>query len=154
MLSKEERKELNTSFWEGFRKEMRSTKSCNGRNINWINYPTDVKDVYIRMEADNNGARFCFDIQPKDEGIRSILYEQMTELKKVMEDEVGEATSWNEFDRVFAGRNVSRILWSDDTLNFYKNEDRAQIKTFFREKLLAFDSFYQEFKDILIALAE
>lgn len=154
MLSKEERKERNTAFWDSFRKEMRSVKSSNGRKINWINYPTDVKDVYVRMEADSNGARFCIDIQPKDDGIRSILYEQMTELKKVMEDELGAATSWNEFDRVFSGRNVSRISWENDSLNFYKNEDEEKIKTFFREKLIAFDSFYQEFKDILIALAE
>ena len=154
MLSKEERKQRNTEFWEGFRKEMRSTRSSNGKSINWINYPTDVKGVYLRLEADGNGVRMCFDIQPKDDGIRSILYEQMTELKRVMEDTVGEADCWNEFDRVFNGRNVSRIYWEDKSLNFYKNEDFEAIKSFFKVKLIAFDEFYQEFKDILINLAE
>ena len=96
MISKEERKELNISFWDGFRKEMRNYKSSNGRGINWINYPSDVKDIYIRLEVEAKTARLCFDIQPKDDMIRSILWEQMTELKVVMEGEIGPATAWSE----------------------------------------------------------
>lgn len=153
MLSKEERKELNTTFWERFRKEMRKIKSVNGRGINWINYPSDVKDIYIRLEADQYGARICIDVQPKDDEIRSILWEQLTELRVVMEAEVGSA-DWNEFDRVFQGRNVSRVSWSLQDVNFYKEEDRIRIKDFLRSKLVQFDAFYQEYKEILILLAE
>lgn len=154
MLSKEEKKELNTIFWNEFRKEMRAVKSSNGRGINWINYPTDVKDVYLRLEAAASGVAVCFDIQPKDDGIRSILYEQMTELKKVMEKTTGEASSWNEVDRTINGRTVSRISWENDTLNFYKKDDHTAIKSFFKDKLILFDTFYQEYKDILVNLAE
>ncbi len=153
MLSKEERKALNTTFWEGFRKEMRKLKSVNGKNINWINYPSDVKDIYIRLEADQSGARMCIDLQPKDDSIRSILWEQLTELRAVMEKEVGVA-EWNEFDRVFQGRNVSRVAWTLEGVNFYKEEDRVRIKDFLRSKLVQFDAFYQEYKEILILLAE
>jgi hypothetical protein len=154
MLSKEERKELNSQFWEGFRKEMRKYKSSNGRAINWINYPSDVKDVYIRLEADNKGARLCMDIQPKDDGIRAILWEQMTELKRVLEDETGEATEWNEFHATINNRNVSRIYWEDSSFNFYNQNDHEAIRSFLKTKLMQFDSFYQEFKEILISLAE
>ena len=101
MFSIEEQKQLNTEFWDRFRKKMRNHKSSNGRGINWINYPSDVKDVYIRLEADSKGVRFCFDIQQKDDGIRSIIWEQMTELKVVMETEIGKDTGWNESDHQF-----------------------------------------------------
>lgn len=154
MLSKEERKALNTEFWEGFRKEMRKIPSASGRGINWVNYPSDVKDVYIRLQADQNGARLCFDIQPKDDGIRSILWEQMTELKVVMESETGPATAWNENDHIFNDRTVSRVYWELDGVNFYNTGDHAAIKDFLREKLVRFDAFYQEYKEILILLAE
>lgn len=154
MLSKEERKERNQQFWEAFKKMMRPIRSSNGKPMNWINYPSDVKDVYIRLEVDNKGARLCFDIQPKDDGIRSILWEQMTELKVVMESETGEATGWDEFHHYVGDRPVSRIYWEDDTLNFYKDEDQPKIMEFLKEKLISFDAFYQEFKDILINLAE
>lgn len=154
MLSKEERKAKNTAFWEEFRKVMRNYKSSNGRGINWINYPTDVKDVYLRMHCDAKGAQLSFDIQPKDDGIRSILWEQMTELRKVMEAEMKFEAVWNEFDHEFAGRKVSRILWKNDALNFFDEDQKAAIHTFFKERLLAFDRFYQEYKEILILLAE
>jgi hypothetical protein len=154
MLSKQAKKDRNTQFWNSFQKEMRNVKSSDGKGIHWINYPTGVKDVYVRLETDGKATRFCFDIQPKDDGIRSILWEQMTELRKVMEDQTGPATSWNELDRVFAGRNVSRIFWENSDLNFYNDDDLRLIKQFLKEKLRAFDLFYQEYKEILIALAE
>lgn len=133
---------------------MRKIPSSNGKGINWVNYPSDVKDVYIRLEADTKCARFCFDIQPKDDGIRSILWEQMTELKAVMEAEMGPATFWNEFDSVFNDRNVSRICWEILDANYVIEEDQIKMKAFLKEKLIQFDSFYQEFKEILILLAE
>ncbi len=153
MLSKEERKALNSSFWDTFRKEMRQYKSVNGRGMNWINYPSDVKDIYIRLQADPKGARLCFDIQPKDDGVRSILWEQMTELKVVLEDAVGIAV-WNENDHIFNGRTVSRIFWELTDVNFYAAKDHEKIKDFLKQKLIDFDAFYQEFKEILIILAE
>lgn len=153
MLSREERKEWNKKFWDEFRKEMRSMKSSNGRSINWINYPTDVKDVYLRLETDGKGARLCLDIQPKDDGIRSLLWEQMTELKKVMENQTGPA-EWNEFDHIINGRTCSRISWKLDSVNFYNVSDWYKIKSFLKGRLVQFDDFYQEYKEILIHLAD
>ena len=154
MFTKEERKELNSNFWDSFHKEMRNHKSSNGRGINWINYPSDVKDIYIRLIADNKEVSLCFDIQPKDDDIRSILWEQMTELKVVMENEVGKATFWNEDHHELNGRIVSRICWEITGLNFYSVKDQSKIKEFLKEKLIRFDAFYQEYKEILISLAE
>ena len=154
MLSKEELKERNSEFWTGFQKEMRNVRSSDGRRINWINYPLQVRDVYLRMETTGKFTRFSFEIQPKDEGVRAILWEQMTELRVVFENEMGTAGIWSEFDREFAGRTVSSIYWERTDLNFFNYNDWPEIKAFFKEKLVAFDAFYQEFKDILITLAE
>lgn len=154
MISKEELKERNSEFWTSFQKEMRNLRSSNGRRINWINYPMGVKDIYLRMETTGKLTSFAIDVQPKDDGIRSILWEQMTELRRVLEDTMGEATEWAEFDREVAGRNVSRIVWVESGLNFFNDEDLPKITAFLREKLIAFDSFYQEFKEIIITLAE
>lgn len=82
MLTREQQKQLNIEFWNEFRKFMSHFKSSNGKRINWLSYPSDVKNVYIRLQADGKGARLCLDIQPKDDGIRAIIWEQMTELKK------------------------------------------------------------------------
>lgn len=154
MISKEELKERNSKFWTDFQNEMRSVRSSTGRRMNWVNYPTGVKDIYVRMETTGKSTLFGIDIQPKDDGIRSILWEQMTELRRVMEDEMGAATEWSEHNRIFADRTVSRIYWENPDLNFYDDADLPKIRAFLREKIVAFDAFYQEFKEILITLAQ
>lgn len=153
MLSKEERKERNTQFWDSFRKEIRKIPSSTGKGIDWISYPMQVKDLYLRMEVSGNAATLSIEIQPKDEGIRALIYEQFTELRRLLEEACG-AAEWEEFQRIFAGRNVSRISWTKEGLNFYSDADIPEIKAFFSEKLIAFDDFYQEYKDILIALVD
>ncbi len=154
MLSKEAKKKHNEKFWNSLKREMRSINSSNGRSINWLNYPSDVKDIYIRLEADSKGAKLCFDIQPKDDGIRSILWEQMNELKSVMESKIGPADGWNEFNHYIGDRAVSRIFWEMKNINYLKEEDQTSFNNFFKEKLLLFDEFYQEFKEILILLTQ
>lgn len=153
MLSKEEARQLNYDFWNGFHTYMSRIRSSSGRKINWLNYPSDVKNVYIRLEVDSKGARLCFDIQPKDDSIRSILWEQMTELKMVMEDITEVKPNWIENYYYLDKQYISRIVWEDNTLNFYKSEHRENIYKFLKERLIKFDLFYQEYKEILIALA-
>lgn len=152
MLSKEALKEKNTQFWTDFRKSMNKQASSTGRQINWINYPTGVKDVYMRMEVDANGVRLCCDIQPKDDGIRSIIWEQMTELKAIMQTEMGIEAIYDEESHYWNERLISRIKWEDNTLNYFNEEDIPKIIDFLKDKLIRFDKFYQEYKDILINL--
>jgi len=152
MLSKEELKEKNAAFWNEFRMSIKDQRSVNGRQMNWINYPTDVKDVYVRMEVDSKGVRLCFDVQPKDDGLRSIIWEQMTELKAIMQEKMGLEAIWMEESHYWNGRLISRIKWEDNSLNYYKEEDVPKIIEFLKDKLTRFDAFYQEFKYILINL--
>ena len=79
MFSKEESKEHNLIFWNGFNTYMTKIRSSNGRKINWLNYPSDAKTIFIRLEVDAKSSKLCFDIQHKDDDLRAIIYEQMTE---------------------------------------------------------------------------
>ena len=135
LSQEEEKKERNIKFWEDFRKAIKDQRSTNGRQMNWINYPTDVKDIYVRMEADGDGARLCFDIQPKEDGIRSILWEQMTELKTLMQAEMGIEAIYLEKSHYWNERLISRIKWEDNTLNYFNEEDIPKIIEFLKDKL-------------------
>jgi hypothetical protein len=154
MLSREEQKKMNSEFWEQFRKYMNKVRSSNGRKMNWLNYPSDVKNIFIRLQADSKGARLCFDIQPKDDGIRAIIWEQMTELKKVMEGSLSHETIWIEHLNSSEGRVFSRIMWEQNGLNFFYEKDHQAIFEFLKNRLIEFDEFYQEFKEILISLTD
>ena len=153
MFSKEESRQLNLAFWNDFQDYISKNRSSNGRKINWLNYPSDIKSIFIRLEVDSKGARLCFDLQSKDDDIRALLFEQMSELKVVLEDITIEKPTWIENHYYLNKQYISRIVWENNLLNFYKSEHRDLIYTFLAERLLKFDLFYQEYKEILIALA-
>ena len=52
------------------------------------------------------------------------------------------------------GMKIGRIYWELENVNFYKDEDWPIIHQFFKDRLIEFDAFYQEFKDILISLVD
>lgn len=154
MLSKQELKDKNIQFWTDFKSYMSKHKSSNGKRINWINYPTEIKFIFLRLEVDKFGARVCFDIQAKDNAVREIVWEQMEELKKVMESSMGVDGIWNFEYSTPEISSFCRIKWEIDTVNYFKDSDRDAIFTFLEEKLIAFDLFYQDFKDILVLLVK
>jgi hypothetical protein len=154
MLSKEARKERNILFWAAFKEVMRKRVSTTGRRINWANYPTEVKNTYVRLISDGKLTAVCYDIQFKDEGVQAIFWEQLGELKKVMESSMNHPTKWNNSFLNAEGIKIKRISWELESANFYSDQDWPIIQQFFKERLIEFDAFYQEFKDILISLVD
>jgi hypothetical protein len=154
MLSKEERKERNEKFWSAFKEVMRKTMSSNGRRVNWATYPTEIKDIYLRLICDGKLTAMCLDIQFKDASVREIVWEQLGELKSVMESSMKQKGVWIEDHQTLEKLTINRIQWELVDRNFYNDEDWPEIHAFFKSRLIEFDSFYQEFKDILILLVE
>jgi hypothetical protein len=96
----------------------------------------------------------CYDIQFKDAGIQAIVWEQLTELKVVLENAMSIQTNWNPRFHNSEGQIIGRISWELDGVNFYEPSDWTKIYAFFKKHLVEFDSFYQEFNDILITLVD
>ena len=152
MFSKEERKEIHQAFWKRFKTELSTTKNAEGKRINWLNYPTKLKQIYVRLHADNKCARFSIDIQAKDEGIRDLIWDQFIELKKVFEIEMTTEGIWSKEAYNAAGQNIYRISWEIDNVNMYERLDEERIFRFFGEHLMSFDRFYVEFREVLFGL--
>ncbi len=152
MYSKEERKAIKTAFWKSFKSEMNKVPSSTGKRINWINYPTKLKILYVRCEVNENEALFSIDIQTKDAGIREIVWEQFQELKMVLETEVGTPGIWLDENYNAAGQLIKSIVWKLEGVNIYRKEDAPTIFAFLKEKLVGFDAFYQEYNEILFTL--
>lgn len=131
---------------------MREHKSSNGRGINWLNYPSDVKSIFIRMQVDKKTTALNFDVQFKDPDILAIVWEQLHEMRKLMETTMEMEGQWLEHNYLNNGQQYYRIQWSIDNLNYHKLEDREEIYSFLEATLLKFDEFYQEFKEIVVNL--
>lgn len=154
MLTKEELKEKKLTFWNDFKQLMSKVKSSNGKRMSWLSYPTDIKNIYLRLYADKKEIALNFDIQYKDPTIRAVFWEQLNELKRVLESEMNEEGIWIEKCNSDSVEEFCRIQWKKENLNYLNDAHKEEIYAFFKEKLIAFDSFYQEYKDILIFLAK
>ena len=152
MLSKEELKHYKITFWEEFKQHMSKHRSASGRKMNWLQYKTDIKQIFLRLETNKSNVRVCFDIQFKDAGIRSIVWEQMGELKKVLNDEMKEDGVWEEHFWNDTIDDFCRIYWEKSDLNYLDKNNKQAIFNFFEDKLICFDKFYDVYKDILINL--
>ncbi len=152
MFTKEERKAFNEAYWKEFRSYIRNTPNSNGSKINWLNYPTETKLLYIRLSVDSKKAEFSVDIQSKDDGIRSIIWEQLLELKVVLESEMPSEGTWIEERLNQARQPISSIIWELSNVSQFKSDDKKHIFTFFEKHLIRFDAFYQEYKDIILNL--
>lgn len=154
MLPKEERKAWNEAFWAGFKAHMRACLSSSGKRVNWLNYPTQVKNTYLRLVCDGKQVAICYDIQFKDPGIQAIFWEQLTELKVVLESNMSIPTIWEPQFVNNEGQTIGRIFWILEGTNFYDQQNWQQIYAFFKKHLREFDVFYQEFNEILITLVD
>jgi hypothetical protein len=63
-------------------------------------------------------------------------------------------TKWDDSFLTEEGIKIGRISWQLENVNFYNDDDWPIIHQFFKDRLIEFDAFYQEFKDILISLVE
>jgi hypothetical protein len=153
MYSKEEFRQIKVDFWSGFKNHMAKKRSVTGKRINWLQYPSDIPFIFIRSEVDEHSARFSLDIQHKDAGVRAIIWEQLIELKIVLESEMGTSGKWLEHQTSPAVPNFDRICWERTDLSIHNLENKEEIYAFLENRLVCFDAFYQEFKDIIINLA-
>jgi hypothetical protein len=152
VLSKEELKEYNKIFWDDFRKRMRKHHSSSGRRMNWLNYPSDVKSIFIRLDVNKKEASVNFDVQFKDEEILDLVWEQLLEMKKIMESTMEIKAEWMDDLVLPNGQRFCRIQWKMSPCSYFDPNQKEEIYIFLEHTLLKFDEFYQEFKEIIINL--
>ncbi len=155
MLPKEELKHRRTQFWSGLETMMKPIRGAHGNKINWLSYKSNVKDLYIRMEFDAIGVRLCLDFQNRDEGIRDLVYEQFTELNKVMQSSFSNPLLLiKDYHIKSSGISCLRVMSENAELNFFHDEDLTPAQEFLKTQLISLDEFWSEFKDIFVELVK
>jgi hypothetical protein len=148
MLSRQERKQLNTEFYTALGLMMQGSFSVSGRRVKWTNFKTGVRDVYLRMEVDGNGARIALDLQHRDLEIRELFWEQLLELKALLQAEWGTDLLWEESYTKPDGTTVCRVEKQLNQGNLFNKTTWPLLLTFLKENLLAFDRFWADAFDI------
>jgi hypothetical protein len=152
MFSKEEKKEFKVAFWNELNDKLTEAGKAKGRNIEWLSYPTQIKRLFFRMEADETSARLCIDLQFVTKGIREIYYLQFQDVEDKLKNAftadvkfVADLDHWN-------GKTISRIYCELEDVNINNKEDWPKIHDFLMTNFLNLDAFWEEFNELFYAL--
>ena len=152
MFSREEKKSLNTAFFNQFVRHMSRHHSKGGGGGRWESYKTGVKGLYFRMlTAPVVG--IAIDIQQKDPETRALLYDQFVELRRLLEAEWGDGVNYEQSRYLESGLEVSRISITLENAYFYDKEQWTAILNWFEMNLLGLDAFWDTAGDIVKGLA-
>ena len=152
MFRREEKKQLNTLFFQRFTAHMSSHKSIGGGGNKWEAYKTGVKGIHFRMLTVPKVA-LAIDLQFKDGQIRHLLFDQFEELGRLLENEWEEVPNFERNASYTSGEAIGRISIEYEGAYFYDQTQWPQIMSWYERKLLGLDRFWETTGDIVKELA-
>jgi len=152
MFSREEKKDLNTSFFQLFTQRMSRHKSLGGGGSRWESYSTGVRGIFFRLLT-FPAVGLAIDLQFKDEEIRALFYDQFEEFKAMLSRHMGEEVIYEPRTMLDSGVPISRIWVKLEGAHFYDQEQWPAIIDFYEVKLLALDEFWALGGEVIKGLA-
>jgi len=143
MYTREESSRIKQEFWTTFGRYMNPVPSAEGNKVNWINYHTHIRDVYFRMNADANEATISITLEHRDAGMQELFFEQFTELKNLLHNELQEEWTWSLREQDSTGRMISRIYTTLTGASIYNKEQWPELISFFKPRMIALDAFWE-----------
>jgi hypothetical protein len=144
MYSKQDAAALRQAFWTAFGQYMSPVLSADGERINWVNYKTGEKDIRFRMEAGNKNASVSIEITHKDKELQQLYFDQFLELKNIFEATTGGDWVWRLHIQDEYGKMVSKIQVEKAGVSIFNREDWPELISFFKQQMVALDSFWSE----------
>jgi len=144
MFKRQEASHLREEFWTTFGRYMNPVPSAEGLKINWINYRTSLKDVYFRMDANQQLARISITIEHHDAGIRELYFQQFQELKILLHTTLEEDWEWQPQARVADDRTISSIHKDLTGFSVFNKEQWPALISFFKARIIALDRFWED----------
>ena len=143
MYTKEEVSRQKQAFWTTFGRYMQPVLSAEGTVVGWLNYKTGIPGVQFKMEADHKQVSIAIVLSHKDDVLRAAQYEKLTELKSMLEDELGgEGWQWQQHATDEWGKTVSAVRKELTGVNIHRKEDWPAMISFLKERLIALDAFW------------
>jgi hypothetical protein len=152
MFTRIEASTIRQEFWTTFGMYMRPIPSSEGGKINWVNYRTTLKDVYFRMDAGSKSATIAISIEHADLDIQELYFQQFIELKSMLHATLEEPWTWQLHVTLEDGKVVSRIYKEISGVSVFKKDDWPTLISFFKPRIMALDSFWENAKTSFEAL--
>lgn len=148
MYTKQEASLIRKKFWTTLGRYLQPVPNAEGENINWINYKTGVKDIYFRMDVDKDMAQIGIEIKHTANSIDNNFYEQLANMRSMLESSVGETWEWQPEAYDEFGAGLSRIYTEKTGVNIFKESDWPAIISFLKPRIIGLDNFWLQVKDV------
>ena len=146
MYSKKEASLLREQFWTAFGMYMAPIMNADGEKINWINYKTGQKNIRFVMEAGTTAAYIAIELAHKDAGMQQEYFKKLSSFKKAFKKIVSEDWQWELSAHLPDGQVVSRIFYQLNNVNLFDKNDWPALISFFKQRIIALDEFWSEYK--------
>jgi len=142
MYTREQASTLRQAFWTAFGNYMNPVPSAEGLKINWINYNTGLKNVFFRLKADKKTADIAIEITHPDTEIQELYFEQFTELRPMLHEQMDEEWEWVLHTTDENGKIISRIYKEISPVSVFNQNDWPTLISFFKPRLISLDEFW------------
>ncbi|MFO7824818.1 MAG: DUF4268 domain-containing protein [Cyclobacterium sp.] len=142
MYSKNQVSQIKQEFWTAFGWYMKPVPSAEGPPVNWKNYKTGIRHLYFRLKAERDFASISIEIQHPDADIGELLYEQLFELKHILEMELREAWTWIPRDQDNPEHYRYTVEKKLEMVNVLEKKYWPEIISFLKPRILGLDAFW------------
>ena len=147
MYTTEQVSKQRKKFWTIFGHYMKPVPGASGEAVNWLNYKTGIRNIFFRMDADQQSAGVGIEIHHAAEADRLHCYNHFVALKKLLEQTTGNNWQWQVAVLDENGRSISRISQSLDSINILQESDWPAIIAFLKQHITSLDAFWETVKD-------
>lgn len=142
MFSKEESRLLREEFWTSFGKSFPRK---------WILYNTKIKGLSFKFHFDTKKALITLDLEDNLEN-RINCWEKLIALKSILQTDYLPNAIYEEEYYLDNGKEVSRIyLPLEQKVSIHNKNTWRTVMEFFNTNMLIFETFFEEYKDIIKA---
>ncbi|WP_338733608.1 DUF4268 domain-containing protein [Mangrovimonas cancribranchiae] len=140
MFSKEESRQLRQDFWTSFGKSFPRK---------WILYNTKIKGLSFKFHFDTKKAFITLDLEDNLEN-RILCWEKLVALKTILTKEYLPDVIYEEVYFLDNGKEISRIyLPFEDKASIHNKNSWQDVMVFFNTNMTLFETFFEEYKDII-----
>ena len=126
---------------------MKPVPGANGEPVNWLNYKTGIRNIFFRMDADQQKASAGIEIRHTSDADRIHYYNQFAALKKLLQQATLYKWNWQPAVADENGLLISRISQVLDNVNVLNEADWPAIITFLKTRMMALDAFWEMVKE-------
>ena len=140
MFSQEESKKIRQEFWTSFGKSFPRK---------WLLYDTKIKGLSFKFHFDNRTALVVLDLEDDLEN-RINYWEKLLSLKSILLNDFLPDAIFEEEYFLENGKEISRIhIDLNKKVSIHNKNTWRDVMEFFNEKMSLFESFFEDYKDII-----